>query len=109
MRRLLSLFLVLIAASVMVSATVHASELPREVMIDCGGSVHGDGDADQSQGDSDKATPHHHGTCHSSAMAVPPATMLTDAWTSREQRPAARSDQAPPSGTIAPGLRPPNA
>ncbi|TVV74353.1 hypothetical protein [Sphingomonas solaris] len=71
LRKLWSLLLVMIASSLVVTATVHAREIPGPVTIECSGAVHSDGDADQSQGDADKAMPHHHGTCHGQSLNVP--------------------------------------
>ncbi len=109
MQRLLSLFLVLIASSLVMSATVHARELPGVTTIECSGAVHEDGDADQSQGDSDKAMPHHHGTCHSSAMQIPSTDELPPSLDGARMSPQAGADQVLASSTVAPGLRPPNA
>lgn len=71
LRKLWSLLLIMIASSLVMTATVHAREIPGSVTIECSGTVHSDGDADQSQGDADKAMPHHHGTCHGQSLNVP--------------------------------------
>jgi hypothetical protein len=108
-RRLMSLLLMLIASSLVMTATVHARELPGAAMIECSGTVHSQGDADQSQGDSDKAVPHHHGTCHSSAMQMPASDKLPPSLMGSRMIPLAGADQVLASGSIEPGLRPPNA
>lgn len=64
MRRLGYLLLCLLTASLLTTATVHARESATAPTIECSGVVHTDGDADQSQGDSDRGMPHHHGGCH---------------------------------------------
>jgi hypothetical protein len=69
------LLLTMIVTSLTLSATVHAREasdaLGGAIGIECSGYVHSDGDADQSQGDSDQAVAHHHGTCHGAASLLP--------------------------------------
>ena len=109
MRHVLHLLLVLIASSLMVTATVHARELPGTVTIECSGALHQDGDADQSQGDADKATPHHHGTCHGQSMQVPTSGSLPLAQLSMALRGRAADAQAMVSSAISPALRPPTA
>ena len=109
MRRLMSLLLILIASSLVMTVTVHAQELPGLTLIECNGTVHSEGDADQSQGDSDKAVPHHHGTCHSSAMQMPASDELPPSLMGARMTPLAGADQVLASSSIGPGLRPPNA
>ncbi|MFW2852678.1 hypothetical protein ACM61V_12235 [Sphingomonas sp. TX0543] len=109
MSRILRLFLMLIASSLLMSATVHARELPGVATIECSGAVHTDGDADQSQGDSDKAMPHHHGTCHSSAMQIPSNDEVRPSLDGARMGPLAGADTVLASSTVSPGLRPPNA
>lgn len=107
--RILRLFLVWIASSLVMTATIHAREIPGPVTIECSGAVHSEGDADQSQGDADKAIPHHHGTCHASSLDVPRNDMLA----SRMGANALRTFPAPTdsftSRLIDPALRPPAA
>ncbi len=68
------LMLCLLVTSLMVSSVVYAGEFTSAASIDCSGFVHsdadGDTDADQSQGDPDRAA-QHHGTCH-----YAPATLV---------------------------------
>ncbi|PBN43555.1 hypothetical protein [Sphingobium sp. D43FB] len=71
LRKFWTLLLVMIASSLVMTATVHAQERPGSLAIECSGTIHIDGDTDQSQGDSDKATPHHHGTCHGHSLSAP--------------------------------------
>jgi hypothetical protein len=58
------LVLYMLIVSLTTAATLHASEFSGATSIDCSGYVHSEGDADQTQGDADKATPHHHSNCH---------------------------------------------
>jgi hypothetical protein len=74
MRRLGKLLLCLISLSLLSATMVHAREETNTPTIECSGFVHSDGDADQSQGDADKAMPHHHGSCHSAPAFVPVAS-----------------------------------
>jgi len=63
----------MIVASLTAASVVHANETAPSSIIECSGYVHSDGDADQSQGDADKAIPHHHGSCHGAASLLPRA------------------------------------
>lgn len=102
------LLLYVLIASLLATATVHAQEFASPfVKLECAGYVHGDGDSDQSQGDADKAVPHHHTNCQN-APIVAPASAVRE----RQLRPMANS--APNYvATMAhlwsddPGLRPP--
>lgn len=109
LRRFWSLLLVMIASSLVMTATVHAREIPGPVTIECSGTVHSDGDTDQSQGDADKAMPHHHGTCHGQSLDVP----ATDAMPSMSHLGDMRPSPAPvsvfASHLVDPALRPPAA
>lgn len=107
--RLLRLLLVLIASSLVMMATTHAREFPAETVIDCRGQIHVEGDADRSSGDADKGIPHHHGTCHASAMDVPASDGLFAYVRDAGQSTRLSVDLAPPSRRVAPDLRPPNA
>lgn len=109
LRKFWSLFLVMIASSLVVTATVHARELPGTLTIECSGAVHTEGDADQSQGDSDKAVPHHHGTCHGHSLNVPASDGLPAAALLSDRRPLPGSDSATASRLVDPALRPPAA
>ncbi len=109
LRRFWSLLLVMIASSLVMAATVHAREIPGPLTIECSGTVHSDGDGDQSQGDANKAMPHHHGTCHGQSLDV----RTTDAQTSIARAEGLRAVPAPEramgSHLIDPALRPPTA
>jgi hypothetical protein len=109
LRKLWSLLLVMIASSLVVTGTVHAQERPGNVMIECSGAVHSEGDADQSQGDSDKAVPHHHGTCHGPSLNLPATDDLAAMVRADGMRPFPGSDTAIASRLVDPGLRPPAA
>ncbi|OYX96368.1 MAG: hypothetical protein B7X90_11795 [Novosphingobium sp. 17-62-19] len=71
------LMLCIIVTSLTAAAAVHANEFPNATTIsattlECSGYVHSEGDRDQSQGDADKAVPHHHGGCHGAASLISP-------------------------------------
>jgi hypothetical protein len=61
----------MVVASLTAASIVHANETASSSAMECSGYVHSDGDADQSQGDADKAVPHHHGGCHGGASLLP--------------------------------------
>jgi hypothetical protein len=103
-----SLLLIVIASSLMVTATVHAQELPGTLTMECSGAVHTEGDADQSQGDSDQAVPHHHSSCHGASLNVPASDGLSAVYLS-DMRPSYGSDSATASRLVDPALRPPSA
>lgn len=107
--RILRLFLILIASSLVMTATIHAREIPGPATIECSGAVHSEGDADQSQGDADKAIPHHHGTCHGSSLDMPASGALTSTTHTDGLRPFPASTTAFLSRPIDPALRPPAA
>ena len=65
------LVLFMLIASLTTAAPLHASEFPGATSIECSGYVHSEGDADQTPGDADKATPHHHGNCHGATALIP--------------------------------------
>jgi len=109
LRRLWSLWLVVIASSLMMTATVHARETPGPVTIECSGAVHSDGDADQSQGDADKAMPHHHGTCHGQSLNVPATGLLSAVPRAGDMQLFPAPDAATASHLVDPALRPPAA
>lgn len=73
MRRLGRFLLCLLSLSMLTTTLVHAQEVPnaRAPTIECTGYVHSEGDADQTQGDADKAIPHHHGGCQGAPAFVP--------------------------------------
>jgi hypothetical protein len=107
--RILRLFLILISSSLVMTATVHAREMPGPNLVECGGTINSDGDADQSQGDSDKAVPHHHGTCHGQAMQVPTSGNLPLSRAVAGLLGGAGDDRLLASASIDPALRPPSA
>lgn len=109
LRKFWSLLCIMIASSLVVTATVHAQELPGTLTIECSGSVHTEGDADQSQGDSDKAVPHHHGSCHGPSLHVPASDGLSTTVLLSDMRPLSGSDSATASRLVDPALRPPAA
>ncbi len=109
LRRVWSLLLVLIASSLVMTATVHAREVPGPVTIECSGTVHQDGDADQSSGDADQGMPHHHGTCHGQSLDLAAAGPLAMLLRAAALRPFAGRDDAGPSRLVDPALRPPAA
>lgn len=107
--RLWSLLLIVIASSLVMTATVHASEIPGPVTIECTGIVHSDGDADQSQGDGDQAMPHHHGTCHGQSLDMPAGNILSSLTRADALRPVPAPASAIASHPVDPALRPPAA
>ena len=107
-RRSWLLLLCLIAASLVATTTTHAREWTGETTLECSGALHSEGDADQSQGDGDKAMPHHHGSCHGPAAAVPVTMALDHAGDTRSGY-IGRSVAALPSRVLDPALRPPQA
>lgn len=109
LRRLWSFLLVMIASSLVMTATVHAREIPGPVTIECSGTVHSDGDADQSQGDADKAVPHHHATCHGQTLDVPASDTLPSIARVGGLRPFPTPASAIASHVVDPALRPPAA
>ncbi len=109
LHKLCSLLLVMIATSLVMAATMHAREIPGRVTIECSGTVHTDGDADQSQGDADKAMPHHHGTCHGQSLDVPATEALSSMVRADSLRPFPEPASAIASHLVDPALRPPAA
>ncbi|WP_347271415.1 hypothetical protein [Rhizorhabdus histidinilytica] len=107
-RRFWLLFLCLIATSLAATTTTHAREWISETTLECSGAVHSDGDADQSQGDGDKAVPHHHGSCHGPAAPVP-VNMALDHAVDTGSDYIGRGVAALPSRALDPALRPPQA
>lgn len=101
------LLLAMLVASLTAMAGVHAAEFRESVVIDCAGNIHSDGDEDQSPGDADKGTPHHHGSCHGAASVLPGRTAM----------PPVRQAQSAPTGfgrqavlarwATGPAIRPP--
>lgn len=109
LRKFWSLLLVMIASSLVMTATVHAREVPGPVTIECSGTVHSDGDADQSQGDADKAMPHHHGTCHGQSLNIPATDEAASVTLATGLVPFAATDSPMASHLVDPALRPPTA
>ncbi len=72
MRRLLSFVSALMVVLMLWGGTAaHAAEAMQCVESTAASTGHFVGDADEVPGDSDKATPHHHGICHGHCMGVP--------------------------------------
>lgn len=73
MHRLSALFLcLLLALSLGLGSVAHAAEGVACVDgTEASALEHSDGDADQVQGDGDKAYPHHHGGCHGHHIGIP--------------------------------------
>ena len=109
LRRLWSLLLVMIASSLVMTATVHAREVAGPVTIECSGTVHSGGDADQSQGDADKAVPHHHATCHGQLLNLPASNALPLMACADGLHPFPAPASAIASHLVDPALRPPAA
>ncbi len=107
--RVFCLFLMLIASSLVTTWTVHAREFSGLTTIECNGAVHSEGDADQSQGDTDKAIPHHHGTCHGSSLDAPAGGTLTPMARTDGLRPFPAPTSSFTSRLVDPALRPPAA
>jgi len=108
LRRSLLLFCLLMT-SLVVSTTVHASELSIAGTLDCSGELHTEGDADQSPGDTERGVPHHHGSCHGHCLVAPvsgPSQTVLDEASSRFRFPAS---DAFARWSVDPALRPPNA
>lgn len=73
MLRLTALFLCLmLALSLGLGSVAHATEGVACVDgTEASSLEHSEGDADQVQGDADKAYPHHHGGCHGHHVGIP--------------------------------------
>lgn len=100
--------LCMLIASLTTASVTHAQEFTGNATIECSGYVHSAGDADQSDGDSDKATPHHHGACHGGGLFMP---ALGNALAHQHVLSGGILPQAEDAliGTdVDPGLRPPN-
>lgn len=106
LRRGIFLFWLLIA-SLVTTATVHARESLDAPALECSGVAHGDGDADQSPGDSDNALPHHHGGCHGFAACVQGDTDGPGLAAASSLPNILADFPAPPRWSIGPHLRPP--
>jgi hypothetical protein len=109
LRKFWSFMLVMIASSLVMTATVHAREITGPVTIECSGTVHSDGDADQSQGDADKAVPHHHATCHGQSLNLPASDALPLMARANDLHPFPAPASAFASHLVDPALRPPAA
>lgn len=107
--RIWTLLFTLLASSLVMTATVHAQENQSSISIECSGAVHSEGDADQSQGDSDKAIPHHHGSCHGQAMNLLSSDTISVTKYDARLRLRMATDLGVPSNPVEPGLRPPAA
>lgn len=106
------LLLCLLVASLTTVATVHANEVPNPTLsaaqtsIECSGKVHSEGDADQSQGNSDKGVPHHHG-CHGAASFLPARAAEATIFAIVTEALMSVEEAAPGRWTVGPDLRPP--
>jgi len=109
LRGLWSFLLVMIVSSLVMTGTVHAREIPGPITLECSGTMHSDGDADQSPGDADKAMPHHHGTCHGQSLDVPATDALSSSRIADSLHPFAKPDSPTASRLVDPALRPPAA
>lgn len=109
LRGLWYFLLVMTASSLVMTATVHAREIPGPITLECSGTVHSAGDADQSPGDADKAIPHHHGTCHGQSLDVPATDALSSMTLADTVRPFPAPDSSTVSRLVDPALRPPAA
>ena len=65
------LIVCMILASLIAATSIHVTELPGTVDIDCAVDAHDRGDPVQSSDDTDKALSHHHGGCHGVAAFLP--------------------------------------
>jgi len=108
-RRFWLSLLLLLVSSVTTASLVHAREIPGPVTIECSGTVHQDGDADQTSGDQDKATPHHHGSCHASGAHLPASGGNGFALTGGSMLPTCPGDALLGSTIVDPAFRPPAA
>lgn len=106
------LLLCMLVVSLTTVATVHANEVPNPTLsanqtsIECSGQVHSEGDGDQSQGDSDKAVPHHHG-CHGGASFLPARAAEATAFAIVTESLMTVEEAAPGRWSVGPDLRPP--
>lgn len=101
------LLLCMIASSLVATTTVHAREMIGGIALECSDTVHDDGDAGQAQGDSDKAAPHHHGSCHGQFAALPSDAAMDGAFGSKARVAIADASTLRPR-SVDPALRPPN-
>lgn len=108
-RKIWSLLLLMLASSLVMSATVHAREWPGSATIECSGTVHSEGDSDQSPGDADKGMPHHHGTCHGQPLDITASDELSPMLRATALRPFSTLDGFGRSRAVDPALRPPTA
>ena len=100
---------ILLAFSLVATATLHAREALGATATTCSGEVHAEGDGDQVPPDADQGVPHHHGTCHGHAFALE-----TDAQSAGQRHRAssqtfARGGHGLTSLSVDPALRPPRA
>lgn len=102
-----SLLMLLVASSLVMTATLHAHGTVERIVADCSGAIHTDGDGDKSQGDSDSAVPHHHVTGHCHLLAVPISDGVASSMRPTGMIPTANADEVLVSHLVEPGLRPP--
>lgn len=101
------LVLLLVMASLLATAMVHAQEFSGVSMLECSGFVHTQGDADQSPGDADKAVPHHHSNCQSAPAFLPVFRDDRTLDRSTIMASASYASALTHRWSIGPGLRPP--
>jgi hypothetical protein len=101
------LILCLLVASFTTSAAVHASEFSNATTLECSGYVHTDGDADETQGDADRAVPHHHGSCHGAASVLPTKLFAPIYIDLRKVKKSVANSSPLGLWTTGPDLRPP--
>ncbi len=105
-------FLLLIVLSLLATTTAHAREYvsveSASSSTACGGLDH-DGADGSSDVEPDKGVPHHHGACHAHVFGMPSTADLEAASAAVGQMPIAGQDFTPPSGSVDPAQRPPNA
>ena len=99
--------LCLFVSSLTTVAAVHAREIAGPPGIECSGYVHSDGDRDETQGDTDKATPHHHGGCSGNSAFLPVKPGPAPLFVALAARPLIPAEGLPGRWCSGPDLRPP--
>jgi len=107
LRHVWFLFLCLLAASLVATATVHAQESFAAVDISCGGAVHADGEGGEGPADSDQRVPHHHGACHGHSLSAPVTSSGLAATPVTREVPDPSGTPRFANRTIGPALEPP--
>jgi len=101
------ILLCMLMMSLTTTAVVHANEVSGPPSIECSGYVHSEGDKDESQGDTDKATPHHHSNCQGGAAFVPAKAGTSLLFISLFLRPFIPAASIHDRWSSGPDLRPP--